>query len=71
MFLYRRLDLVVYNFASFRKCLRWRRHWRRAGEPQPVLVVDRDDEADLARQIEPMEVVSFGLEDHRVSGAQT
>ena len=40
----------------------------RAGEPQPVLVVDRDDEADLARQIEPMEVVSFGLEDHRVSG---
>jgi hypothetical protein len=34
----------------------------------PSLVVDRDDEACLARQVEPVKVVSFGLEDHS-SGA--
>jgi hypothetical protein len=37
---------------------------RRAGEPQAVLVVYRDDEARLPRQVEPVEVVSLGLEDH-------
>lgn len=41
-----------------------RRQRRRRGEPQPVLVVDRDDEGGLAREIEPVEMVGLRLEDH-------
>ena len=34
-------------FRASSKRLRWRRQRRRAGEPQAVLVVDRDDEPGL------------------------
>ncbi len=41
-----------------------RRQRRRRGQPQPVLVIDRDDEAALAREIESVEMVGPRLQDH-------
>ena len=57
----RPLDLVVDDLACFLERLHWRRQRWCAGEPQAVLIVDRHDEPDLARQVEPAEVVSLGL----------
>ena len=62
--LLRPFDLVVDDLACFLERLRRRRQRRRAGEPQAVLVVDRHDEPRLPRQVEAVEVISFGLEDH-------
>ena len=39
----RPFDLVVDDLPRLLERLRWCRHGRRAGEPQAVLVVDRDD----------------------------
>ena len=54
------------------KRLRWRWWRRRADEPQAVLVVDGHDEARLAREIESVKVICFGLENHHavLHGAQ-
>ena len=59
--LLRPLDLLVDDLPRFFKRLRGCRQRRRAGEPQPVFVVDRDDESRLPRQVEAVEVVGFGL----------
>ena len=65
----RSFDLVVGDLPRLLERLRWRRQRRRAGEPQAVLVVDCHDEPRLPREIEPVEVVCFGLENHpRFSG---
>src|SRR5262249_47355556 len=37
---------------------------RRCCQPEPVFIVDRHNEAGLAREIETAEMVSLGLEDH-------
>src|SRR3974377_2198604 len=40
--------------------------------PEALLVVNRDDESGLTREVEPVKMVSFGLEDHRaVLGGRT
>jgi len=63
-------DLVVDDLPRLLERLGWCRHGRRAGEPQAVLVIDRHDEPRLPRQVEAVEVVCFGLENHpRFSGA--
>jgi hypothetical protein len=64
------LYLVVHDLPRLLERLRWRWQRQRAGDPQAVLVVDRDDEPGLPRQIEAVEVVYFGLENHRLLGGQ-
>src|SRR3974390_334733 len=60
----RSFDLVVYDLPRLLERLCGCRQCRRVGEPQAVLVVDRHDEPRLPRQVEAVEVVCFGLEDH-------
>ena len=60
----RSFDLVVDDLSRFLKGLGWRWARHRCGQPQPVFVVDRHDETGLASEIETMEIVSLGLEDH-------
>ena len=60
----RSFDLVVGDLPRLLERLRWRRQRRRAGEPQAVLVVDCHDEPSLPCQVEAVEVVRFGLQDH-------
>jgi hypothetical protein len=42
----------------------WRCERRRCGQPKTVFVVYRHDETGLASQIETVEIISLGLEDH-------
>jgi hypothetical protein len=73
-------DQVRAIFSVSRPCCRRscapprkpRRHRqrRRCGQPQPVLVVHRHDEAELAREVEPVKAVGLAFEDHGF-GSQT
>jgi Sigma-70 factor, region 1.2 len=58
------LDLIVNDLPRFLKCGGRSWGWHRCGQPQPVLVVYRHDEAALAREIEPMKIVNLGFGDH-------
>ena len=58
------LDLIVNDLPRFLKCGGRSWEWHRCGQPQPVLVVYRHDEAALAREIEPMKIVNLGFGDH-------
>jgi hypothetical protein len=60
----RSFDLVVDDLSRFREGLGrgCARHCR--GQPQPVFIVDRHDETGLASEVETMEIVSFGFENH-------
>ena len=63
----------VWYYAEGKK--RWAAYFGRASgdialgtascaQPQPVFVVNRYDESGLASEIETMEIVSLGFEDH-------
>jgi hypothetical protein len=58
------LDLVINDFSRFLECPGGGRTRHRRGQPQSVFIVYRHDETGLACEIETMEMVSFGLEDH-------
>src|SRR5450759_2716649 len=61
---FRSFDLVVDDPSRFLKGLGWRWAWHRCGQPQPIFVVYRYDETGLASEIEPVEIVRLGFEDH-------
>ena len=61
---FRPLDLAVDDPSRFLKGLGWRWAWHRCGQPQPIFVVYRYDETGLASEIEPVEIVRLGFEDH-------
>ena len=52
--------ILIATWSPSSRCRRW---WR-VGEPQAILVVDRDDEACLPRQVGPVEVIGLRLDDH-------
>jgi hypothetical protein len=60
----RSFDFVIDNFSRFSERLGggWCRH--RRGQLQSVFIIYGDDETGLAREIESVEMVSLGLEDH-------
>ena len=60
----RPLSRAVNNHARFRKGFCSRRAWHRRCKAQPILVVYRHDKTGLAGEVEPVEIVSLGLEDH-------
>jgi hypothetical protein len=62
------LDFVIDDFSRFRKRLGRGCAWVRNGQLQVVLIVYGHDETGLARQIEPMKIINFGLEDHGSDG---
>ena len=61
---FRSFDLVVDDPSRFLKGLGWRWAWHRCGQPQPIFVIYRYDETGLASEIEPVEIVRLGFEDH-------
>src|ERR1035437_8260420 len=61
---FRSFDLVDDGPSRFLKGLGWRWEWHRCGQPQPIFVVYRYDETGLASEIEPVEIVRLGFEDH-------
>src|SRR5262249_19996146 len=60
----RSLNLVVDDLSGFDEGLFGSSERRRRCQPEPVFIVDRHNEADLAREIETVEMVSLGLQDH-------
>ena len=60
----RSFDFVIDNFSGFSERLGGGRCWHRRGQPQSVFIVYGDNETGLACEIESMEMVSLGLEDH-------
>ena len=58
------LDPVVDDLSRFPKGFGRARKRHRCRQPQPILIVDRNNEAGLASEIETMEMVSLRLEDH-------
>ena len=60
----RSFDLVVDDLSRFREGLGRGCARHCCGQPQPVFVVYRHDETGLASKIEPMVIISLGLEDH-------
>src|SRR5262249_977335 len=57
-------NLVVDDLSRFDEGLFGSGERRRRCQPEPVFIVDRHNEAGLAREIETVEMVSLGLEDH-------
>jgi hypothetical protein len=58
------LDPVVDDLSRFPKGFGRGRKRHRCRQPQPILIVDRNNEAGLASEIETMEMVSLRPEDH-------
>src|SRR5262245_53311047 len=57
-------NLVVDDLSRFDESLFGSGERRRRCQLEPVFIVDRHNEAGLAREIETVEMVSLGLEDH-------
>jgi hypothetical protein len=57
-------DLIVDNPSPFSEGLARVRKLHRLGQLQPIFIVYRHNEAGLPPEIEPMEFVKHGLEDH-------
>ena len=60
----RSLDFVVDDILRFAKSFLGSCKRRCDSQPQAVFIVYRHDEPGLAREIETVEMVSLGLEDH-------
>jgi hypothetical protein len=60
----RPLDFVIDNFSRFSEGLGGGWYRDRRGQPQSIFIIYGDDETGLAREIESVEMVSLGLEDH-------
>ena len=57
-------DLIVDNPSAFSEGLASVRKLHRLGQLQAIFIVYRHNEAGLPPEIEPMEFVKHGLEDH-------
>jgi len=58
------LDFVVDNLSRFSEGFSGISAPIRRSQPQPIFVVDRDNEPCLSSEIEAVEIVNLGLEDH-------
>ena len=60
----RSLNFIVDDLSRFVEGFGWRCERHRCAQPQPVFIEYRHDETGLAGEIEAVEIVSLGLEDH-------
>ena len=67
---FRSLDFVIDDLSSFGKGFGGSGEGFCGSQPQPVLIVYRDNETGLARQIETMKMVILGFQDHGLTATK-